>query len=198
MSEASAKQAAETEQVPLYENFYYIAHPVWRYQDLTDGDSDGYPDYPWVRRVFEPASADEWLPGSTGGMPGLAAEDSQFTDWDGYGLVDMDNDGEPETDRGKPYPSPGPIMPVSPAGFPAGSNDYNANPYRIFFLGDKMANYYMKIRVRIMWQVKDEDRVYNMTDAMVKAEEDGGHRVFNHVEYYFSVFNPDSVKRWQP
>ena len=189
--------AAETD-VPIYENFYFTVHPVWRYSDTTDADGDGFPDYPWVQRTFQPNTADEWKAAMTTGMPGLAVEDSQYTDWDGYGLVDMDNDGEPETDRGVPYPSPGPIHSVVPGGFQGGSNTYDNNPYRIFYLSDKLGHYLLRLRVRIMWQVKLEEDVYNLTDAQVLDREDKGERVFNHTEYFFSVFNPDIVKRWQP
>ncbi|MHC4916404.1 MAG: type IV pilus modification PilV family protein [Planctomycetota bacterium] len=188
---------AETD-VPLYENFYFTVHPVWRYANNTDANGDGFPDYPWVQRQYDPNTADEWKPATTSGMPGLAYEDSQFTDWDGYGWVDMDNDGDPETDRGVPYPSPGPIHSVVPAGFPGGSNTYDGNPYRIFYLSDKLGHYILRLRVRIMWQVKLEEDIYNQTDAMVLDRENKGERVFNHTEYFFSVFNPDIVKRWTP
>jgi prepilin-type N-terminal cleavage/methylation domain-containing protein len=190
---------ADRPSVPLYENFFFIAHPVWRY--VND------PATPWIRKPFEPASEAEWDPTTTTGHPGLALEDSQFTDWDGYGMVDMDRDGFPETNRGAPYPSPGPIHPSVPADFPGGSNTYANNPYRIFYNSDKMGYYFMRIRVRIMWQVKDLDDVYNKTDAEVLEAESGlvagvptnePRRVFNHTEYYFSVINPDIVKRWQP
>jgi prepilin-type N-terminal cleavage/methylation domain-containing protein len=188
--------------VPLYENFYFIAHPVWRYPKQMGGLY-----YPWIRdENFEPSDEGEWTPGGiTGPHVGIALEDSQFTDWDGYGMVDMDRDGYPETDRGDPSPSPGPIhgMPGSPqrsSWCPGGFDDskYQGNPYRIFYNSDKMCHYFMRLRVRIMWQVKDEEDVYNLTDKDVKDKEDQKIRVFNHTEYYFSVINPDIVKRWQP
>ncbi len=192
-----SKPAIESD-VPLYENFYFTVHPMWRWPDQTDGDGDGFPDYPWIRRDVHPASENEWNIALTTGLRGLAREDSQFTDWDGYGWVDMDRDGVPETNRGWPAPSPGPIHSSVPAGFPAHSNAYVDNPYRIFYNSDRMSNYFLRLRVRIMWQVKSEDHVYNLTDAQVKDKEDHKIRVFNHTEYYFSVFNPDIVKRWQP
>jgi type II secretory pathway pseudopilin PulG len=182
--------------VPLYEGFYFTAHPVWRYPDGTDADGDGIPDYPWRRRTFEPGNANEWDPATTSGFKGLALEDSQFTDWDGYGMVDMDGDGEAETDRGLPWPSPGPIHRFVPAGFPGGSETYDDNPYRIFFNSDKLRNYMLRVRVRIMWNVKSEEHIYK-TDEWVKGQEDAGTRIFSHNEYYFSVFNADLVKRWQ-
>jgi prepilin-type N-terminal cleavage/methylation domain-containing protein len=197
--------AAESD-LALYENFYFIAHPVWRYPDKTTLDAQGNPKYPWVRnKNFNPATVGEWNPATTSGYRGLALEDSQFTDWDGYGMVDMDRDGYPETNRGLPAPSPGPIHSVAPANFPANSDKYEDSPYRIFYNSDKMGYYFMRLRVRIMWQVKLLEEVYNMTDHEVLAAEDGNkalgiepRRVFNHTEYYFSVVNPDIVKRWQP
>jgi len=190
----------------LYHNFHFIAHPVWRYADKTEVDADGNPKYTWIRdKAFEPATDDEWRPSKTSGHRGIALEDSQFTDWDGYFKVDMDGDGYPETERGRPFPSPGPIHGSVPAGFPSGSNTYDDNPYRIFYNSDKMGRYFMRIRVRIMWQVKNLEDVFNLSDQEVKAIEDGdksagvrGRRVFNHNEYYFSVVNPDQVKRWRP
>jgi prepilin-type N-terminal cleavage/methylation domain-containing protein len=179
---------------PLYNGFFFIAHPLWRYVPVETR--------PWVRdTAFVPAGGAEWVIGTTSGLPGLALEDSQFTDWDGYDMVDMDGDGIPETDRGVPYPSPGPIHNGIPAAFPAGSNTYVNNPYRIFFLSDKMAAYYMRVRVRIMWgQVESYDDVYILTDAQVKTREDASEdaRVYSHCEYFFSIFNPDIVARWQP
>jgi hypothetical protein len=55
----------------------------------------------------------------------------------------------------------------------------------------------MKVRVRVMWNVKNEADVA-LTDQQIRTIENTGQRVFNHNEYYFSVFNPDVVKRWQP
>jgi hypothetical protein len=191
--------------VELYENFYFIAHPVWRWADKTHTDAEGNAKYPWLRKDFNPANASEWDPASTTGHKGLALEDSQFTDWDGYYKVDMDGDGIPETDRGLPYPSPGPIHKSRLADFPEGCNSYADNPYRIFYNSDQMGHYYMRIRVRIMWNVRGEDDVYNLTDQEIRSIEDGDEatgraprRVFNHTEYYFSVINPDQVKRWRP
>ncbi len=200
--------AAESDRpaLPLYESFYFMAHPVWRFPDDTVKDAQNNPKFPWVRdKNFTPTLA-EWSPSTVvRGYRGLALEDSQFTDWDGYFKVDMDRDGVAETERGEPYPSPGPIHSSAPANFPAGSDSYDNNPYRIFYNSDKMAYYFMRIRVRIMWQVKDLEDVFNLTDHEVLAAEKGDsgagikpRRVFNHTEYYFSVVNSDIVKRWQP
>ncbi len=192
-------QPALDTDVALYENFYFTVHPVWRFPNQTDGDGDGFPDYPWLRRNFEPSDEDEWDISQTSGLPGLAREDSQYTDWDGYGLVDLDRDGIPETDRGWPAASPGPILPAGAGLSIGGSTGYAGNPFRIFYNSDKMRHYFLRLRVRIMWQVKDEAHVYNLTDKKLKEDfEDNNIRIFNHTEYYFSVFNPDIVKRWHP
>ncbi|MHC4916852.1 MAG: VWA domain-containing protein, partial [Planctomycetota bacterium] len=52
----------------------------------------------------------EWRAARTGGMPGLALEDSQFTDWDGYGLADADGDGKPDTGHRVPLLKNIPVM----------------------------------------------------------------------------------------
>jgi Ca-activated chloride channel homolog len=56
----------------------------------TDGISESYHG-PYSGKSV-PAESDEWTIGKVGkeSLPGLALEDSQFTDWDGNGIVDMD------------------------------------------------------------------------------------------------------------
>jgi prepilin-type N-terminal cleavage/methylation domain-containing protein len=166
----STPVAADTD-VPLYNGFYFSVVPV-------------------VRHFPGGGTAADWA--AVGNTPGLAMEDCQFTDWDGYGLVDMDGDGIPETDRGLPSPSPGPLMDATLA-----SCNYQTSPFRIYYNSNNMSRYVMKVRVRVMWNVRNEDDV-SLTDLQVRAKEDNHERVFNHNEYYFSVFNPDVVKRWQP
>mgnify|MGYP001013410483 CR=1 FL=1 len=165
--------AADTD-VPLYNGFYFSVVPVSRH--FPSGGA--------------PPVAGDW--GAVGNTPGLALEDCQFTDFDGYGWVDMDGDGIPETDRGTPAPSPGPLMDASLA-----DCGYAASPFKLYYNSNNMSRYFMKLRVRVMWNVRDEADIL-LTDAELKTREDNKERVYSHTEYYFSVFNPDVVKRWQP
>jgi len=173
----TSSPAADTD-VPLYTGFYFTVVPVVR-------------DFPTK-------TAADWA--AVGLTPGLALEDSQFTDSDGYSFansraswLDLDGDGIPETDRGLPRPSAGPMLKadLSPA------NVERDSPFRFLYNCNNMANYIQKLRVRVMWNIRSEDDLL-LSDIDVKKSEDAGQRIFNHTEYYFSVFNPDVVKRWQP
>jgi hypothetical protein len=171
--------------VPLYTGFYFAVAPVERHFPSGTG------------------AVSDW--GAVGNTPGLALEDCQFTDFDGYGLVDMDDDGEPETDRGLPSPSPGPIM---NADLSTGGADYANSPFRLFYNSRSMSRYMLKLRVRVMWNVRNLADL-TLTDREVLDFEGGTNvtgknpdlkreRVFHYTTYYFSAFNPDVVKRWQP
>ncbi|HOX06693.1 MAG TPA: prepilin-type N-terminal cleavage/methylation domain-containing protein [Planctomycetota bacterium] len=179
------------------ESWEAVSGLVWgRSNPATIHDVPLYTGYcfsvrPMTRHFLNNGKVSDWA--AVGNTPGLALEDCQFTDWDGYGLVDMDGDGEPETDRGNPAPSPGPLIDSALA-----DTTYGASPYRLFYNSNNMSRYVMKLRVRVMWNYKDEDYVKSLSDTDLKAEEDAGRRVCSHTSYYFSVFNPDVVKRWQP
>ena len=173
---ANVDQAqSDAPEVPYYDNFYYTVRPVLR--DVPDANP----------------TADYWDPGGPSSTPGLSLQDSQFTDWDGYNLADMDRNGYPETDLGLPYPSPGPLLTSDLSS----TTTYDNSPMRIFYNSNKMRRYFLRLKVRVIWRVRNEEDVF-MSDSALDAEEAAGRRVFNHTTYYFSVFNPDIVRRWQP
>ena len=179
--------------VPLYEGFYFRIEPAAR--DLPDSPT-----------------ASDWTPKGT--TPGLNVEDAQFTDFDGYSFsnksswMDMRGEGLPDTDRGMPFPSPGPLLDntLNPA-------LYAESPYRFYYNSNKMSKYFMRLKVRVVWNVRKEGDIYwvwdkglgdyrppanvKEYDVELKNREDAKERVFSHNEYCFSVFNPDLVKRWQ-
>jgi len=184
--------------VALYDGFYFTAERVRR--KFASGD-DTVAGSPWLTNPSFMPKIRDWEP--KGDTPGLAVEDGQATDWDGYGLMDLDRDGVPDTDRGTPFPSAGPILPDN-LGIP-GANTFDNNPFRILYNSNRMENYILRIRVRVMWNVKIEEDIYKYMvhggvgndDAALRNREKS-ERVYSHNEYFFSVFNSDTVRRWQP
>jgi prepilin-type N-terminal cleavage/methylation domain-containing protein len=103
---------------------------------------------------------------------GLVLYDNQFVDWNGYGWIDLNNNGKMD---------PGEMFGDGAEGAPKPS-------HRIFYDSRGMRNYMMRMRGIVAWDLKISDA------ATVKAKILNGENIAKYHIFYFTIYNPDTQK----
>ena len=103
---------------------------------------------------------------------GLFMYDNQFVDWDGYGWVDLNNNGK--SDVGET--------------FGEGAEGAPKPSHRVFYDSRGMRNYMMRMRGIVAWDLKISDV------ATVKSRILNGENIAKYHIFYFTIYNPDTQK----
>lgn len=157
-----------------------VAYNTMATADRTWEDIPAYKGYSfWVTELRRQGSA--WgLPDSTSSTYGLELYDAQFVDWDGYGWIDLDGDGQ--KDAGETFNAP----------------DGSSSPWpshRVRYDSRAMANYVKRLKGVVAWDLiadVDNDPALPNPEAKLNAVIDnnlGKYHVF-----YFTIYNPDTHK----
>ncbi|MBN1809492.1 MAG: type II secretion system protein [Planctomycetes bacterium] len=150
----------------------WVIDDITAYDQMAQDDSRKWENIPAYRGYYFWVDVDD---AERGGAPwsddpnthGFYLYDTQFVDWDGYGWIDLNNDGV--LDGGEDY------------GVPAPS-------HKIEYDSRGMRQYMMRMRGIIAWDLKVSD------PSIVKAKILNGERIAKYHIFYFSVYNPDTQK----
>lgn len=129
--------------------------------------------YFWIAELQRTGSA--WgLPDSTSATYGLELMDAQFVDWDGYGKLWLDLNGNGQEDAGERVDF----------GDPAPS-------HRVHYDSRGMSHYFKRLQGVIAWDLKEDISGMAVAD-IVDGLQDG--TLGKYHMFYFTVYNPDAQK----